>query len=41
MNELATLIEWVGTGLAGLLIIVVVWMVASLVTQGRKDQDWE
>ena len=41
MNELVTLLEWVGTGLAGLLIIVVVWMVASLVTRGSKDQDWE
>jgi hypothetical protein len=41
MDELATILEWVGTGLAGLLIIVVVWMVASLVTRGRKDRDWE
>jgi len=41
MHELATLLEWVGTGLAGLLIIVVIWMVAALVTRGRRDQDWE
>jgi hypothetical protein len=41
MNELATILEWLGTGLAGLLIIVVMWMVAALVTRGRRDQDWE
>jgi hypothetical protein len=41
MTELQNVLEWLGTGLAGLLIIVVVWMVASLVTRGRRDQDWE
>ena len=41
MNELQTVVEWLGTGLAGLLIIVVVWMVAALVTRGRSDQDWD
>jgi hypothetical protein len=41
MHEPATILEWVGTGLVGLLIIVVVWMVAALVTRGRRDQDWE
>ena len=41
MNELQILLEWLGTGLVGLLVIVVVWMVAALVTRGRRDQDWE
>ena len=41
MNELMIALEWIGTGLAGLLIIVVIWMVAALVTRGRRDQDWD
>lgn len=41
MNELQAVVEWLGTGLAGLLIIVVIWMVAALATRGRRDQDWE
>jgi hypothetical protein len=38
MNELATLVEWLGTGLAGLLILVVVIMMAGLF---KPPQDWE
>ncbi len=41
MTELQTLLEWLGTGLAGLLIIVVIWMIAAIVNAGRKDRDWD
>ena len=41
MNELMIALEWIGTGLAGLLLLVVVWMIAAIVNAGRKDQDWE
>jgi hypothetical protein len=41
MNELATLLEWLGTGLAGLLILVVVLMFAAIINAGRKDRDWD
>jgi hypothetical protein len=38
MNELATLLEWLGMGLVGLLILVVVIMMAGL---SKPPQDWE
>lgn len=41
MDELMIALEWIGTGLAGLLLLVVVWMIAAIVNAGRKDQDWE
>ena len=41
MNELMVALEWLGTGLAGLLIILVIWMIAAIVNSGRRDQDWE
>ena len=41
MNELMIALEWIGTGLAGLLLLVVIWMIAAIVNAGRKDQDWE
>ena len=42
MKELQTALEWIGTGLAGLLIIVVILMIAALLNTGRSDhQDWE
>ena len=41
MNELMIALEWMGTGLAGLLLLVVIWMIAAIVNAGRKDQDWE
>ena len=41
MNELMIALEWLGTGLAGLLVLVVIWMIASIISAGRRDQDWE
>jgi len=41
MNEIMIALEWLGTGLAGLLVIVVIWMIASIINAGRRDQDWE
>ena len=42
MNELATLLEWLGMGLVGLLILAVVIMMAGLFGAGRRSpQDWE
>ena len=41
MNQVMIALEWLGTGLAGLLLLVVVWMIAALVNAGRRDQDWE
>ena len=41
MNELAVLLEWIGAGLAGLLILVVVLMFAAIINEGRRDRDWE
>ena len=41
MTELQTVLEWLGTGLAGLLIIVVVLMFGAIINSGRRDQDWE
>jgi len=41
MDELMIALEWIGTGLAGLLLLVVIWMIAAIVNAGRKDQDWE
>jgi hypothetical protein len=34
MNELATLLEWVGTGLVGLLTLIVVIMMAGVFGTG-------
>lgn len=41
MNELMVVLEWLGMGLAGLFLLVVVWMIAAIVNSGRRDQDWE
>jgi hypothetical protein len=41
MNELVTLLEWLGMGLAGLLILIVVLMMLALFNSGRRDRDWE
>lgn len=41
MNALYTLLEWIGTGLAGLALLVVIWMIATIINAGRKDQDWD
>jgi hypothetical protein len=38
MNELVTLLEWLGMGLVGMLILVVVIMMAGLF---KPPQDWE
>ena len=34
-------LEWIGMGLAGLFLLVVVWMIAAIINAGRRDQDWE
>ena len=41
MNELMVVLEWLGMGLAGLFVLVVIWMIATIVNAGRRDQDWE
>jgi hypothetical protein len=41
MNEIAVLLEWIGIGLAGLLILVVALMFGAIINAGRKDRDWE
>jgi len=41
MNELALLLEWIGMGLAGLLILVVALMFGAIINSGRKDRDWD
>jgi hypothetical protein len=42
MNELATILEWVGMGLVGMLILIVVIMMAGLFGAGRRPpQDWK
>ena len=38
MNELVTILEWLGMGLVGMLILVVVIMMAGLF---KPPQDWE
>jgi hypothetical protein len=38
MNALVTLLEWLGMGLVGLLILVVVIMMTGLF---KPPQDWE
>jgi len=41
MNELMVALEWLGMGLAGLFVLVVIWMIGAIVNAGRRDQDWE
>ena len=42
MDEIMIALEWIGMGLAGLfLLVVVVWMIAAIINAGRRDQDWE
>lgn len=41
MTELQTVLEWIGMGLVGLLILIVVIMLSDLFTTGRRDRDWE
>ena len=41
MTELMTVLEWIGVGLAGLLILIVVLMFGAIINAGRRDQDWE
>ena len=40
-EHLVTLLEWIGTGLAGLLILIVALMFGAIINAGRKDRDWE
>lgn len=41
MDELMMVLEWLGAGLAGLVVLAMIWMIASIVNSGRRDQDWE
>ena len=41
MDELMTVLEWIGSGLAGLVVLAVIWMIASIINSGRRDQDWD
>jgi len=41
MNELMMVLEWLGMGLAGIFILLVIWMIGTIVNAGRRDQDWE
>ena len=41
MDGIMIVLEWIGMGLAGLFLLVVVWMIAAIVNAGRRDQDWE
>ena len=41
MDAIMTALEWLGMGLAGLFVLVVIWMIATIVNAGRRDQDWE
>lgn len=41
MDELMMVLEWLGAGLAGLVVLAVIWMIASIVNSGRRDRDWE
>jgi len=41
MESLQQLLEWLGMGLVGLLILVVILMMSNLFTAGRRDKDWE
>ena len=41
MDEIMIVLEWLGIGLAGLLILVVVLMFGAIINSGRRDQDWE
>lgn len=41
MKELEIALEWLGMGLAGLFVLVVIWMIATIINAGRRDRDWE
>ena len=41
MNAIMTVLEWIGMGLAGLFVLVVILMIGAIVNAGRRDQDWE
>jgi len=41
MTELQTVLEWIGMGLVGFLILSVVIMLSGLFNSGRRDRDWE
>jgi len=36
-----TALEWLGMGLAGLFVLVVILMIGTIVNAGRRDQDWD
>lgn len=40
MTELQTVLEWIGTGMVGLLIIIVILMLAQLFRRGNRN-DWD
>jgi len=41
MDAIMTALEWLGMGLAGIFILLVIWMIAAIVNAGRRDQDWD
>lgn len=40
MTELQTVLEWIGTGMVGLLIIIVILMLVQLFRRGNRN-DWD
>ena len=41
MDEIMIVLEWIGVGLAGMLILIVALMFGAIINSGRKDRDWE
>jgi len=41
MDAMMTALEWLGMGLAGLFVLVMILMIGAIVNAGRRDQDWD
>ena len=41
MDAIMTALEWIGMGLAGLFVLVMILMIGAIVNAGRRDQDWD
>jgi len=41
MDAIMTALEWLGMGLAGLFVLVMILMIGAIVNAGRRDQDWD
>jgi hypothetical protein len=41
MDAIMTALEWLGMGLAGIFILLVIWMIGAIVNAGRRDQYWD